>query len=292
MITDRIESLPNAKNRDLSKMRWKWMAGTGVAAGALASTPSMGEVVQITLSNNQVTSGGSNTINADLTGDNVVDIPSLSARTSVGYSSSNFSSGRRHVLSSLNIAIVFSNYYNFGRAKFSSGYASTVASGSVTNVFSKYNVGAGSSFLASTNPNLDGNPGDTRGLNSITFTDSRINGGVPTSGFVETRAFNTDRTTHTVQLIRLIYDNSSTAIPTGVMAGGSNPEANLPPVSNPPPATGPTVDPTVAAQKTQLANAIKKLAKKAKKFKKKNKAKAKKLEKKAKALAKKLAALG
>ena len=247
------------------------MAGTGVAAGALASTPSMGEVVQITLLDNQVTSGGANTISADLTGDNIVDIPGLSARTSMGYSSSNFLSGKKHVLSSLNNAHVFSNYNNLGTAAFISGYTSTIASGSVTNIFSRYQVFAGGGLLSSTNPHFDGSPGDTRALNYVTFTDSRINGGAPTSGFVETRAFNTNRTTHTVQLVRLIFDDLSTAIPTGVVAGGSNPEAVLPPVTNPPPTSSPAADPTIAVQRTQLKNSIEKLAKKAKKLKKKNK---------------------
>ena len=50
-------------------------------------------------------------------------------------------------------------------------------------------------------------------LNPITFTDSRINGGLATAGWLQVNAFNTSATSHTVELARLIFDTESTARP-------------------------------------------------------------------------------
>jgi hypothetical protein len=50
-------------------------------------------------------------------------------------------------------------------------------------------------------------------LNPITFTDQRINGGSPTGGWLQVNAYNTDLTSHTVELARLIFDTESTTRP-------------------------------------------------------------------------------
>jgi hypothetical protein len=50
-------------------------------------------------------------------------------------------------------------------------------------------------------------------LNPITFTDRRINGGLPTEAWLQVNAFNTSATSHTVELARLIFDDANTARP-------------------------------------------------------------------------------
>ena len=117
------------------------------------------------------------------------------------------------------------------------------------------------------------------GLVPITFSDSRINSGANTSGFLDVRAFNQSSFIQVVQIVRLVFNDASPNLPGGVVAGGNNPDW-VPP-------TTPT-DPN-AALRASLSNKIKKLKKKQKASKKKGKvAKAKKLKKKIKKLSKRL----
>jgi hypothetical protein len=56
-------------------------------------------------------------------------------------------------------------------------------------------------------------PVSVANLNPITFSDSRINGGAETEGWLEVYAFNTSTTDHTAALTRLIFDDASTTRP-------------------------------------------------------------------------------
>ena len=254
------------------------MAGSGAVVGVLASTSSTAGVRQITLSGNQLTSGGPNSLSADVTRDGVVDLPNLASSTTTGNSFSFITSGRNYVRNSVNTVALFSfngaTFKNFGYASFRSGYTSTTSFSSVTNSFYYFFASAGG-YYTNQGYNTGSSPTSATGLTAITFTDARINGGAPTQGFVNTRAFNTNPITHTVQLVRTIFNDANTAAPPGI-----NPNV-----------TYREFDPTIYAQRASLGNKIKKLKKKAKKLKKKNKTKSKKLKKKAKKLQKKLAAL-
>ena len=120
-----------------------------------------------------------------------------------------------------------------------------------------------------------GNPVTLSSLIPFVFTDARINGGAATGAFFEVRVSNT-ATTATVRVLRTVFDDASITRPTGVVAGGTNTE----------------FDPTVYAQRTKLANKVKKLKKKAKAASRAgNPIKAKKLNKKVKKLNKRLAAI-
>ena len=144
------------------------------------------------------------------------------------------------------------------------------------NSFTSYSASAGSNASNGENTfNIGTSPQSVNGLTAVTFTDARINGGAPTEAFVDTRAFNSGTTTHTVQLVRTIFNDANVNVPPGIQAHVTYKE----------------FDPTVYARRLQLGNKIKKLKKKAKKLKNKNKQKAKKLNKKAKKLSKKLAAI-
>ena len=61
-------------------------------------------------------------------------------------------------------------------------------------------------------------------LNPITFTDSRINGGAATEGWLQVNAFNTSATDHTVELSRLIFDDASATRPTFASIPGTQTE--------------------------------------------------------------------
>lgn len=254
------------------------MAGSGALVSAVASSSSTAGVVQITLANNQVSSSGPTTLSGDITRDGGADLPGLVALGATSTTSANISNGRFYYTYS-NFAVAFSittsTFKTFGRALWSRFYSSNSARNN--------RIDSGSGFLAlaggyytDQNYGFSGTATSARGLTAVTFTDARINGGAPTSGFVEVLATNTSVTNHTVRFLRTIFSDTSTAAPSGVATGVPYRE----------------FDPTVYAQRTQLSNKIKKLKKKAKKLKKeKNKAKSKKLKKKAKKLSKRLKAI-
>ncbi len=254
-------------------IRWHWMASSGAVLGAVAASNSMAGVRQITLSANQITSGGANTLSADVTGDGVSDLPFLLSSTTQSRVTTSTTSGY-YYYQFVNFASVYSSgpgvFKYLGWARYRVAFTSTTASSSRIASATNYAATAASGGFTT-----GSTPVSATGLTAITFTDARINGGAPTQGFVNTRAFNTDQMTHTVQLVRTIFNDANTMVPPGI-----NPNV-----------TYREFDPTIYAQRAQLGNKIKKLNKKAKKLKKKNKSKAKKLKKKAKKLSKKLAAL-
>jgi hypothetical protein len=50
-------------------------------------------------------------------------------------------------------------------------------------------------------------------LNTVVFSDDRINAGAPTQAWLEVNAFNSSFSSHTVQLTRLIFDDASVTRP-------------------------------------------------------------------------------
>ena len=169
------------------------LVGTGHAA-----------TVQITLTGNTLSSIGGNTLFGDLTGDGIADVVfanPLNTRTAGG-------NGRAQVnISGARVrAAVGSSYYL--DAQFAIG-------------------GVGTAEL---NPGV---PRSINYLNPITFTDSRINGGATTNGYLQVNAFNTSRSNHTVALTRLVFDDASTIAPTGLSTGTTYTEwAVIPEVSS------------------------------------------------------------
>ena len=136
--------------------------------------------MQITLTGNKISSTGGNQLVADLTGDGVGDIslgPVLLATFMVG--------------ANINGVTVYAgtaapNHYVV-RAGLSSGGVGTYSWISIPAASISY-------------------------LNAVTFSDSRINGGASTGGWLQVNAFNTSSTNHTVELSRLIFDDAN---PTG-----------------------------------------------------------------------------
>jgi hypothetical protein len=173
------------KQTKIDRSGAKWLPGAmaiaATTAGAQAAT------VQITLSGNKISTTGGNQLVADLTGDGAADAGRLQivvvpggVGARIGYFGNSSGSG-------------------FVSAKYRG--PDFVADAAI------FGGGVGVERLSG------GSPQSTTYLNSISFSDSRINSGVKTEGWLEVTAFNTSTTDHTVQLTRLIFDDASTIRP-------------------------------------------------------------------------------
>jgi hypothetical protein len=206
----------------------RWLAGSAIAAGStLAASSGLAGTVQIDLLDNFFTNGtGGNQLDLDVTGDGVDDLPGLAGQTfplnvlntTFG---GNYNGVRVQVASGSNV---------FGLAQFRGG-ANGAAAGAPFKQFFVGNAFAGSSFgqarfafAGSTNGSVNAFPAlqEHTGLIPVTFTDSRINRGAATNGYVEVRSFNVSSTEHTVALVRLVFDDASTIVPANATPGGTN----------------------------------------------------------------------
>jgi hypothetical protein len=160
----------------------KWLPGAMALAATAAS--SHAAIVQITLTGNKLstTSAGGNTLNADLTGDNIPDI-----------AFSNLNINANGVKFAIGLAV--RAYASFSSGKF---YAKARLIGG----------GVGNDFVVSGTA-----PQSTSYLSPIVFTDSLVNDGLPTNGWLESHAFNSSATSHTVEFTRLIFDDASVTRP-------------------------------------------------------------------------------
>ncbi len=173
------------KQTKIDRSGAKWLPGAMALAATTAS--SHAATVQITLTGNKIssTSAGGNTLNADLTGDGFND---LTVNGSYGNHLARVMVNNNYILSA------FGNVFWFARAGFMT--YSGVLNGVV-------GVADASGY----------SPKSAVALNPIAFTDTRINGGLLTSGWLEVHAFNTSVTSNTVQFTRLIFDDASVTRP-------------------------------------------------------------------------------
>lgn len=228
---------------------------TLASASAALTTPATASVVQITLTNN-LFSTSSDSLNGDLTGDTNSDFPFITGTPSTRV--------RSHATTAVTTK---SRYYNVrvnlspSQWVGSAGYAYNKNNG-VLGSQNGYRAAIGFSVSRNSSPR------DIHEFTSVSFTDSRINDGNPTRGLLEIRAFNTSKTEHTVQLLRLIFDNADTREPSGVVAGV--PELEFVPGND---ATDDLVDAfidsTSIAEKRAIHAKLKKLENGIKKLKKK-----------------------
>lgn len=175
------------KQTKIDRSAAKWLPGAMALAATTAS--SQAATVQITLAGNKISSTGGNQLNADLTGDTIADLVfAFSALVGPGGVKAYVAKpgggadgiGAEFVQSSPNFSYK-------ADARFSNGVGVKSDSGpSVQSV----------SYL-----------------NPVTFSDSRINGGSPTGGWLQVNAFNTSASNHTMEFSRLIFDASSTTRP-------------------------------------------------------------------------------
>ena len=156
----------------------KWLPGAMALAATTAS--SHAATVQITLTGYTKSTTGGDHINADLTGDGVDDF----ALT----------------LGALNTqSAVFRGYpAQAGAVIYGAAFHSPPNFGVVVGADLDMGVGLRS---------------PKEKLLSFRFSDAGINGGDVTEGWLQVRAFSSSATDHTVELTRLIFDNSSTSAP-------------------------------------------------------------------------------
>jgi hypothetical protein len=201
----------------------RWLAGSAIAAGStLAASSGLAGTVQIDLLDNFFTNGsGGNQLDLDVTGDGVDDLAGLTGEAvPIATSVTNLRYTGNRVR-------VFLGSQGFGFAQFKEGVFGGVP-------FKQFFAGkafGGTSFgqpgfktdnLNSGTANAFPALQEYTGLIPVTFTDSRINRGAATNGYVEVRSFNVSSTEHTIELVRLVFDDTSTALPTGVTRGGTN----------------------------------------------------------------------
>jgi hypothetical protein len=162
----------------------KWLPGAMALAATAAS--SQAATVQITLSGNKIssTSAGGNSLYADLTGDGNNDL-NIDRQIVQGNKADLRAFGK-----DFGGAIA-------GRASFDVGAR-------------RYGAGAGSTEPAMQSSTFTLTMVE---LLPFRFMDARINGGSGTNGWLEVATFNESQTSHTVQLTRLIFDNSGTSAP-------------------------------------------------------------------------------
>lgn len=257
-----METLHNSSNRSKNGI---WLAGTALAASA--STVSA-DTVQITL-NQQLSSDGTGELTADLTGDGNPDLEHLTTTfnpASVVPDGTGYSRFINRVsANSDGTSILF--------ARFSSRYSTT----GFAIVSTNYSV------LAWPNTTGSAGPVSVSGLLPVAFSDSRINNGAETTGFLELSASSSGPVSNTIRFVRLVFDDSSTDLPDGVVAGETDNEFVL---------ESPTDVAGDAAERSRLKRKIKALKRKIRSARRSgNSSKARKLRAKLKKLKKRLRAL-
>jgi hypothetical protein len=179
------------KQNKIDRSGAKWLPGAMALAATAAS--SQAATVQITLTGNKISSpsAGGDSLNADLTGDNVNDVLFMGR-----------AAGTRSVTFAME-AVNFSWRPNGNALAFvDDGGRYAAKPGFVSD-----GVGSGGIYGAV-------GPIPARSyLNPIKFTDTRINDGNRTDAWLEVTAFNESATSHTLQLTRLIFDDASTTRP-------------------------------------------------------------------------------
>lgn len=161
------------KQTKIDRSAAKWLPGAIALAATTAS--SQAAIVQITLTGNKLssTSAGGNSLDADLTGDGVDDV----AFTGLAYNA--------------NKAYVFVD-----------GLVACAYFSPPHNAF----------FIAAGN-GVAMNWPTSQGYIPVQFSDDRIHGGADTAGWLHVFSRYESQTSHTVQLMRLIFDDSSQARP-------------------------------------------------------------------------------
>lgn len=174
-----------APSRPASARLNRWLLGT--AALGAAGTASA-EVVQITLSGNEISANGPNltdNTNSDVTGDGNADLGSSS-----------------------------SFYFNpSGEAGISGRIAGERVRARVTTFSSISFTSTTYSVWVGSTSDSGGSPQSIKGFILVRFTDARINGGVPTEGLLEVFAENLSFNEHRIELVRLIFDDADPNLP-------------------------------------------------------------------------------
>lgn len=185
-----------------------WALGGSALVGAVGAIPSQSATVETDLSGNGVSmSNGTfaSSLTLDLTGDGTNDF----ASASLFGAAINQPDGQGI---SLQVGGLEARVFH-GKRVFSWSYSTT--SGDIQpyrSTFTGFALKVGnSSFLSS-------EPRDLTGFIPVKFTDASINGGIESNGWLQVRVASTGEDDHTIDLVKLIYDDASTEAP---LLGGS-----------------------------------------------------------------------
>jgi len=162
---------------------------TGALAATVASTQAGVTLVQITLTGNQISTTGGNTLNADVTGDGISDLSFVSPHTAVSHVAHNYGAFVTIGGNRLSAQAFIEGSSVKGNAQFAAG---GVGIPSVAD-FGGFNI---------------------KYLNPISFTDARINGGALTQGYLEVNSIDIPDQSATVALTRLVFDPLHTTMTT------------------------------------------------------------------------------
>jgi PEP-CTERM motif len=178
----------------LTFMKSKSAHVTTTTFGTITAFASMAHAasVQITLIGNKISTTGGNMLNADITGDGLIDLTFSGANVGMA------------------AAVVYVNGSKL--------LATVFPSGGTTGLKAKFAAGGlGVAMGINTGGNINY-------LNPITFTDLSINGGASTNAWLQVNSFNTSSTSHTVALTRVIFDDASTTRPSFASIPGTQTE--------------------------------------------------------------------
>ena len=198
---------PAVSPRLSSSRSQPWLAGMTVGASGALVGAANAEIVQITLSDNFMNMS-LDSLQRDLTGDAIEDIEDW---TRVVYTNKGTSRGR---YISRNRLSLYSGSLRLARAR--GTYYVDLSSSTSSRT---YNVAVGTNTSGGLSVS-----GDVTDFVEVEFTDSRINGGAKTMGYVEIRARNLSVSNQRIELIRLVFNDADTGPPVGAVAGGTDPE--------------------------------------------------------------------
>jgi len=181
----------------------------GAITGGLAGA-SHAATVQITLTGNMISFNGGNQLVADITGDGTDDVIFNNDLLGSFVAAININGQRAHA--SYPLVTTYINTY----------------SGSIRNTFNKFNADAQfANGGVGTPASIGLSDRNIKYLNPVIFTDSRINGGLPTDGYLEVNSFAAGQGANSVTLTRFVFDDASTTRPTGVLTTTQYTEAVL-----------------------------------------------------------------
>lgn len=164
----------------------------GTLAASAAASSSQAALVQITLSGNQVSSNNGNNLVADITGDSLPDLVFANVQRNAGR-------------------------YPSARVQINGGPVFASSTGSAAQGDAQFAVGG----IGVAAAQIQSSGIDIKYLNPITFTDSRINGGSATQGYLEVNSRVVRGSTASVVLTRLVFNDASTTLPGSGLGTGT-----------------------------------------------------------------------
>jgi hypothetical protein len=164
----------------------------GTLAASAAASSSQAALVQITLSGNQVSSNNGNTLVADITGDSLPDLVFANVQRRPGF-------------------------YPAASVQINGGLVFASSSGSAAQGDAQFAVGG----IGVAAAQIQSSGIDIKYLNPITFSDSRINGGSATQGYLEVNSRVVRGSTASVVLTRLVFNDASTTLPGSGLGTGT-----------------------------------------------------------------------